>query len=129
VHLFLIPLEPANGDSQMIFVLAKHTPFAAGAKRRNRARKIHQISKKSRVGRGPSRVGSALVGVAERKSVAKTSARIHRCARPRKAHVCNHASTTRSYSMCRKSAAGFPKGHATEQESAARPVRLNRNML
>jgi hypothetical protein len=45
VHLFLIPLEPANGDSQMIFVLAKHTPFAAGAKRRNRARKIHQISK------------------------------------------------------------------------------------
>jgi hypothetical protein len=85
VHLFLIPLEPANGDSQMIFVLAKHTPFAAGAKRRNRARKIHQISKKSRVGRGPSRVGSALVGVA----VAKTPARIHRCARPAHArHTC-----------------------------------------
>jgi len=34
VHLFLIPLKRANGDSQMIFVLAEHTPFAAGAKRR-----------------------------------------------------------------------------------------------
>jgi len=28
----LIPIEQALGDSQMIFVFWKHTPFAAGAK-------------------------------------------------------------------------------------------------
>jgi hypothetical protein len=32
VHLLLIPIERTISDSQMIFVLWKHTPFAGGAK-------------------------------------------------------------------------------------------------
>src|SRR3974390_3065192 len=52
----------------MIFVLGEHTPFAAGALRR---------------------VGSALVGDAQRKVRRKGLARIHRCAQPTYArHTC-----------------------------------------
>jgi 5-methyltetrahydropteroyltriglutamate--homocysteine methyltransferase len=45
LHLFLIPLESANGDSQMIFVLPNDTPFAASAKRRGRTRQFARITK------------------------------------------------------------------------------------
>jgi hypothetical protein len=71
VHLFLIPLKRANGDSQMIFVLAEHTPFAAGAKRRDPTGKFIKFQKNLRWDVALRRVGSAFVGVAERRSVAK----------------------------------------------------------
>jgi hypothetical protein len=45
LHLFLIPLERASGDSQMIFVHAEHTPFAAGAKRCSLAEKFIRFQK------------------------------------------------------------------------------------
>jgi len=70
VHLFLIPLKRANGDSQMIFVLAEHTPFAAGAKRRDPPGKFIKFQKNLRWDVALRRVGSALARGAER-SVAK----------------------------------------------------------
>jgi hypothetical protein len=54
VHLFLIPIEQAICDSQMIFVLWKHTPFAAGAKLCDTAKKLITSRRKMTVGPGPS---------------------------------------------------------------------------
>jgi hypothetical protein len=60
VHLFLIPIEQAISDSQMIFVLWKHTPFAAGAKLCDTAKKLISSRRKSRWDRALRLVGSAL---------------------------------------------------------------------
>jgi hypothetical protein len=62
VHLFLIPIERAIGDSQMIFVLGKHTPFAAGAKRCDTVKTLSTSKRKSWWDRALHVVGSALVG-------------------------------------------------------------------
>jgi hypothetical protein len=70
VHLFLIPLKRANGDSQMIFVLAEHTPFAAGAKRRDPTGKFIKFQKISG-GTWPFDAWAALSLGSERRSVAK----------------------------------------------------------
>jgi hypothetical protein len=56
----LIPIEQAIGDSQMIFVLWEHTPFAAGAKLCDTAKKLISSRRKSRWDRALRLVGSAL---------------------------------------------------------------------
>jgi hypothetical protein len=48
VHLFLITSERAIDDSQMIFVLWKHTLFAAGAKLCDTGKKSVGSERKSR---------------------------------------------------------------------------------
>jgi hypothetical protein len=64
VHLFLIPIERAISDSQMIFVLWKHTLFAAGAKLCDSAKKLIGSGRKSRWDRALRLVGSTLVSTA-----------------------------------------------------------------
>jgi hypothetical protein len=66
LHLFLITLKRASGDSQMIFVHAEHTPFAAGAKRRDRAEKFVRLQKNREWDAALRRVGSALVAARKR---------------------------------------------------------------
>jgi len=61
LHLFLIPLKRASGDSQMIFVHAEHTPFAAGAKRRTGPKNSSDSVKKREWDAALRRVGSDLV--------------------------------------------------------------------
>jgi hypothetical protein len=91
LHLFLIPLERMSGDSQMIFVLGKHTPFAAGAKRRHRGQKIDLSLKKRWWDAALRRVGSALTAVA-RRADASRPAYVRRC-------VKQHAQATRVGNM------------------------------
>jgi hypothetical protein len=74
LHLFLIPLQRASGDSQMIFVHAEHTPFAAGAKHRDRAEKFIRFQKNREWDAALRRVGSALVAARKRMRNAARSA-------------------------------------------------------
>jgi hypothetical protein len=64
VHLFLITSERAIDDSQMIFVLWKHTLFAAGAKLCDTGKKSVGSERKSRWDRALRLVGSTLVSTA-----------------------------------------------------------------
>jgi len=64
VHLFLIPIEPAIDDSQMIFVLWKHTLFAAGAKLCDTAKKLIGSRRKPWWDRALGLVGSTFVSTA-----------------------------------------------------------------
>jgi hypothetical protein len=61
VHLFLIPIERAIRDSQIIFVLWKHTLFAADAKLCDSAKRLIGSRRKSRWDQALRLVGSTLV--------------------------------------------------------------------
>jgi hypothetical protein len=75
VHLFLIPIERAIGDSQMIFVLRKHTPFAAAAKLCDTAETLITSKRKAWWDRALHVVGNALIGSAVAQSNALDSRR------------------------------------------------------
>jgi hypothetical protein len=96
VHLFLIPLKRANGDSQMIFVLAEHTPFAAGAKRRDPTGKFIKFQKISG-GTWPFDAWAALSsGSQSAGQLQNADTHSPTCAASlRKAHACNLGAPTR----------------------------------
>jgi len=107
VHLFLIPIEPAIDDSQMIFVLWKHTLFAAGAKLCDTAKKLIGSTTKSRWDRALRLVGSTLVSTA-----ATIQARSIRCVR-QSAQAKVHGRARASFAVAKR-AAGHLRAAATD---------------
>jgi hypothetical protein len=150
LHLFLIPLESVNGDSQMIFVLPKHTPFAAGAKRRGRTRQFARITKTAG-GTRPFIAWAALSPVARNRPqtrFARAPSPLHRqhsletfenghlqgsfagtargtCARhARREHACNLGNATRAASHLRAAAAGWHNRRTLAGQAIQRLIRI-----
>jgi hypothetical protein len=106
--VFLIPIERATGDSQMIFVLGKHTPFAAGAKRCDTAKTLVSSRRKSRWNRAPRVVGSALIGSAFAQSSTRDAASSAiSLSNNAQAHLCDRRFGVRSAGHLRAAAAGW----------------------
>jgi hypothetical protein len=119
--LFLIPLDRVNGNPQMIFVLGEHTPFAAGAKRRDRTGKFIKFQKKSPVGRGPSVRGQRSCRGRRARQLQNGGAHSPTCAASlRKAHACNlgsaNAQLVNVLEKCGRTSKG---GNVPEQEAAS----------
>jgi hypothetical protein len=131
LHLFLIPLERVSGDSQMIFVHAEHTPFAAGAKRRDRTEKFIRFQKIAS-GTRPFVAWAALPrrrasvckthGVPERSAVRKQPAQGHR-------HVTLAAPRVRLAQALEKWNPAFRSGHAQPKNLARIPTQSHRDAL
>jgi hypothetical protein len=146
LHLFLIPLESANGDSQMIFVLPNDTPFAASAKRRGRTRQFARITKTAG-GTRPFIAWAALSPVARNRpqnticprALAAAQATFagdirkwtfardicRDCARhARREHACNLGNATRTSSHLRAAAAGWHNRRTLAGQAIQRLIRI-----
>jgi hypothetical protein len=131
LHLFLIPLERASGDSQMIFVHAKHTPFAAGAKRRDRAKKFIRFQKNREWDAALRRVGSALVAARKRMQDARRAGALSDA----RATCAWHMRVTLAAPRVRLACApekwnpAFRSGHAQPKNRARIPIQSHRDAL